>query len=296
MKRIPMLLLPYPRAKRLSKRFRKRAERMVKSRPALALSLSQSRMDLDAKEYMAVAIFGAVFNFLLFTPLILLVILMLTRTVSFDSILLSVLFGGGFGAISFVFVTRYPSVQVSKRARKSKTRILFVLRDLLIKLKSGISLYDAIVGIATAEYGVISEEFKITSKEISAGIPQVEALERMALRNPSEDLRRVIWQLANAIRAGADVTNTIIAIVDDLGQEQRVKIKNFGAELNPLAMVYMMMTIILPTMGTTFLMILSSFASLPINETIFYMILLMLLMFQVMFLGMVRTRREEIVV
>ncbi|MCK4714315.1 MAG: type II secretion system F family protein, partial [Candidatus Aenigmarchaeota archaeon] len=99
-----------------------------------------------------------------------------------------------------------------------------------------------------------------------------------------------------AIRAGADVTNTITAIVDDLGQEQRVKIKNFGAELNPLAMVYMMMTIIMPTMGITFLIVLSSFASLPIDETIFYVILLMLLMFQVMFIGMVRSRREEIIV
>jgi hypothetical protein len=52
----------------------------------------------------------------------------------------------------------------------------------------------------------------------------------------------------------------------------------------------------MPTMGITFLMVLSSFASLPLNETIFYLILLMLLMFQVMFMGMVRTRREEIVI
>jgi flagellar protein FlaJ len=296
MKKIPLLLLPYERAKQLSKRFRKRATKMLETFPSLALSLTQSRMGFEPREYMSVAIFGAVFNFLLFTPLVLFVLLMVLQTITFDIILLSVLVGGGIGLVSFLFVVKYPSVRVSRRERESEKKILFVLRDLLIKLKSGISLYDAIVGIAKSDYGIISEEFEITSKEMSAGIPQVEALERMALRNPSENLRRVIWQLGNAIRAGADVTNTITAIVDDLGQEQRVKIKNFGAELNPLAMVYMMMTIIMPTMGITFLIVLSSFASLPIDETIFYMILLMLLMFQVMFIGMVRSRREEIIV
>jgi pilus assembly protein TadC len=195
---------------------------------------------------------------------------------------------------TFVMQMRYPGVRANKRRRAMESNVLFVLRDLLIKMKSGISLFDAMSGIARAGHGEISTAFEITIQEMTAGISQIDALNRMALRTPSKNLRRVIWQLSNALRAGADISNTVAAIVQDMSEEQRVKIKNFGAELNPLAMVYMMVNIIMPTMGITFIIVLSSFMSMPVNETTFYMILLMLFMFQIMFVGMLKSKRQEI--
>jgi pilus assembly protein TadC len=296
LKRLPLLIMPFERAKQLSKRFRNRAKSMLRTYPALEISLKQARMDVDARDYMAVCIFGTVLNFLLFTPIFFFLFFFLFRELSLMTFVLALASGGGFAFFSFILLSRYPTVQAEKRRRSMEIDILFVLREMLIKMKSGISLFDAMAGIARAGHGEISDEFDMTTKEITAGIAQVEALNRMALRTPSKNLRRIIWQMGNALRAGADISETISAIVEDMSQEQRVTIKNFGSQMNPLAMMYMMMNIIMPTMGLTFMIVLNSFMSLPIDETIFVIIGLMLFMFQYMFIGMLKTKRRQIAV
>lgn len=295
-KRLPLLIMPFERAKQLSKRFRNRAKNMLKTYPALDISLKQARMDIDARDYMSVAIFGTIMNFLLFTPLFFFVFFILLRELSIMTFLFAFASGGGFAFFTFMLLTRYPTVQAEKRRRDMELDMLFVLREMLIKMKSGISLFDAMAGIARAGHGEISNEFDTATKEITAGVAQVEALNRMALRTPSKNLRRIIWQMANALRAGADISETITAIVEDMSQEQRVTIKNFGAQMNPLAMMYMMMNIIMPTMGITFMIVLNSFMSLPIDETIFLIIGLVLFMFQYMFMGILKTKRRSIAV
>lgn len=295
-KRLPLLIIPFDRARQLSKRFRNRAKGMLKTFPSLDISLKQAKMDVDARDYLSVALFGSILNFLLFTPVFFLVFLFFMREVSVITFVLALSIGLGFAFFTLMLLVRYPTVQAEKRKRDMERDMLFVLRELLIKLKSGISLFDAMIGIAKAKHGEISNEFETTTQEITAGIAQVEALNRMAMRTPSKNLRRIIWQMANALRAGADISETINAIVEDMSQEQRVTIKNFGSQMNPLAMIYMMMNIIMPTMGITFMIVLNSFMSLPINETIFVVIALFLFMFQFMFIGMLKTKRRQIAV
>ena len=80
--------------------------------------------------------------------------------------------------------------------------------------------------------------------------------------------------------------------MDNLSVEQMLAIKKYGAQLNPIAMLYMVFCVIMPTMGITFLLVLGSFIGLSIPmEYILLGILGFLVMFQFMLIGMIKSRR-----
>lgn len=177
--------------------------------------------------------------------------------------------------------------------RKLEENLLFAMRHLLIEVRSGISLFEAMVGVSSG-YGEVSSEFKKIVKEINAGKDQTEALNNAAKRNPSLYFRRGLWQLVNAIRGGADIGETLEAITDNFAKKESTEIKEYGQQLNPFTMIYMIVGVILPSLGITFLIILSSFLGINIPKLIFPAILIGLALFQFFFLGFIKTKRPSI--
>ncbi len=291
--KIPMLLLPYENAKSLSKRFLEKSKTLLKAYPEIKMAVIQSNFEIEPEEYLSVGILSSIFNsFLIF--LLSFFFLFVLKLKLINTILISFILSFIIFFMSFFVIANYPKISAIKRGRRMEENMLYAMRDLLIKLKSGVSLYDSFVTLSKRNYGVLSEEFKITTKKMSAGMPQVEAIEEMALRNPSPNFRKILWQISNAMRAGADISNTLESIIDNLSKEQKVKIKNFGGELNPIAMMYMVVTVVMPTMGITLLVVLSSFASLPISKETFYSILGIVSFFQLIFLTIIKSKREAI--
>lgn len=85
-------------------------------------------------------------------------------------------------------------------------------------------------------------------------------------------------------------------IVDFLAEEQRVEMRNYGAQLNTLAIMYLMVCIIAPTILLIFIMVISSFVDLPITETVFWLILGALVFVQYMFVGLIQNRRPVVAI
>jgi flagellar protein FlaJ len=183
---------------------------------------------------------------------------------------------------------------ISRKIRDLDRYLLFALRHMQVQIKSGIPLFDTLVSVSNGDYGLITEEFKKCVKKISTGMSETNALEELIFKNPSIYFRRVIWQITNAIRTGADLGGTLDAIVDNLGDEQKVAIRRYGSQLNPLSMMYMMLAVILPSLGITFLVLLSTFSGFTVSEIIFWFILTILIVFQFSFVGLVKSRRPTI--
>jgi pilus assembly protein TadC len=196
--------------------------------------------------------------------------------------------------LSFLYILLYPRLLAVRRIRSVERNLLYALRHMAVQVKAGVTLFDSLVYISKKDYGVISEEFAKCTKRISTGTPTTEALDEIALRNPSLPFRRSIWQLSNSMRAGVDIGNTLESMVKNLSDEHRVAIRTYGSQLSPLTMMYMMLAVIIPSLGITFLVILGSFSGILISETIFWMILLLLLFFQFSFVGIVKSRRPSI--
>lgn len=101
-------------------------------------------------------------------------------------------------------------------------------------------------------------------------------------------------QLSNANRAGANIRFVLNDVVDFLSNEQQIKIREYGSMLNPLSLFYMFSSIIAPSMGIIFLTIISTLVDLNISEWMFVLILLLLGVLQIMFIGLIKSRRPVV--
>ncbi|MCW1296624.1 MAG: type II secretion system F family protein [Candidatus Parvarchaeota archaeon] len=294
LKTLPTLLVPVNVVLPHIKRFRGLSSTLVKFVPQLDLQLKQAEIEIDVIDFLSLVIFTAIYNFFIFFGIVFLISFLIFKEINIMYLIASLLTALVMSIGNIFLLLSYPNLQALKRSRLLEKDLLFAMRDLYIKLKSGIILYDALVDISLGDYGEVSKEFGKAVREMNAGVEQIEALEKLAIGNPSIFFRRIIWQIANAMRSGADIADTLNAIIANLSSEQRVRLRNFSSELNPLAMVYMMFTIIMPCMGITFIIILSSFSQFPITEGIFYAILLFLIFAQVMFMNVIKSRRPVI--
>jgi flagellar protein FlaJ len=290
-KSIPFVPFPLKIALKVSKPFVGLGDKIVKLLPMLETNLAQIESDIRAREYVGIALFVFMFWFLLVFSLF----ITLGAFFSLSNFLvIGLIVALVISFLSFSYVLMYPKLLVSRKMRNLEKNLLYALRHLTIQVKSGVALFDALVSIAKHDYGVISKEFELCTKKISTGWPATIALEELALRNPSLHFRRAIWQLTNSMRAGTDLGDTLESIVNNLSNEQRIAIRKYGSQLNPLAMMYMMLAVIIPSLGITFLIILSSFVGLPITEVVFLGILAFLTMFQFSFIGIIKSRRPSI--
>jgi flagellar protein FlaJ len=192
------------------------------------------------------------------------------------------------------YLKKYPKLILRKRVANIERNLLYAIRHVYVQVKAGVSLFETFMSISTGSYGAISDEFRTVVNEVNAGKPIEKALEELTLKNPSVFFRRVIWQLSNGIKAGSDISVVMKSVIDNISAEQRIAIRKYGSKLNPLTLVYMMVAVIMPAMGITFMIVLSTFSGLSISETMFWMILAFLILFQFMFLGIIKSKRPNL--
>ena len=294
LRRVPFVLFPLNRALNYARNIGLLGlgNRVSKLFPFLSLYLYQSESHLDSDEYTTVAVFAGLFWFSVVFGFGILLSLIATLPSNFIAILFATSFATSL--ISFFYVIFYPKVFVTRRVRELEKHLLFALRHLMIQAKSGVPLFDSMASVAKSNYGAVSHEFDETIRKISTGVRDIDALEEMALKNPSLYFRRALWQISNAIRAGADIGNTLEIIITNLANEQRILVRKYGSQLNPLAFMYMMFGVIVPSLGIALLIALSSFTGLPIKKFFFWIILALLILFKFNFLGIVKSRRPSV--
>ncbi len=191
---------------------------------------------------------------------------------------------------AFVLHLIYPTILARQRAGGVDEGLITALRSLQIQVNSGVSLYDALSNVAKSHYGSISQEFETVVQEINAGVNEGTALERLALRTDSEFLRKTVWQLVTNIRAGSPMGSALQSIVNTLTEYQSRAIKNYAAELNMWILLYLLIAAALPTIGITFMVILSSIGGSDITPDTIFLTVGMAFLVQVMLIGLIGTR------
>jgi len=168
---------------------------------------------------------------------------------------------------------------------------------LTVQLTAGVTFFNALKNIARSNYGIISEEFQKAINSMESGTPAIEALERVSRDNPSIFFRRAIWQIITGMQVGADISQVLKEIVKSLIQEQLTEIQAYGGKLSPYSMFYMIVAIIFPALGITFVLVLSTFVQ-ALGENyrmVLFVILGMVCFLQVIFLGMIKSGRPPLV-
>jgi flagellar protein FlaJ len=287
---LPFNMFPIPMLRRLSRPLIPMAIKFKGIFPGLELQLEQAGMEFQIKEYLAMMLFLGGFYFLLFGALFTIILTKFTP----NYLLLGFTMSGIMALATFIQLSMYPTMQIRKKQRELEKNLLFALRTLLIEIKSGVSLFDALQMIAKSNYGELSKEFSKAVDEINTGSMYDEVFQKLATNNPSEYFRKALWQLVNGMKAGGDISSIIKETVKSAARDQRIAINRYSSQLRILSLAYMMIGVIAPALGLTFLIILGSFPAIKIGETIFWVMLIGITIMQFMYIGIIKSRRPTI--
>ncbi|MEK6972826.1 MAG: type II secretion system F family protein [archaeon] len=149
-------------------------------------------------------------------------------------------------AISMIVMLIIPKQAAQTRSQKISAELPFALRHMSTELRAGISFYRTIETIATADYGILSEEFARARTEIEEGTDTKEALRHLALRTQSKALRNAIMHMIRALKTGGNLSNIMEEIANDVSFEIQMKIRDFSQKMNFFGVIFIFLAIILP--------------------------------------------------
>jgi len=254
--------------------------KIAKKIPDLQMKLRQARMLDTDEEYVKKT---------WFTSMYLGVGILFILFAFFKSLIVVLIFPFIF-LMLFMYFMKYVDVRIERIKGQINQEIIFAGRFLIIELESGVPLYNAFKNIAK-NYQIIGPYFGEIIEKVDLGTTLEDSLNEAITLTPSANLRKVLWQLLNSMKTGSDVTNSLSIVVDQIVREQQIKVKEYGRKLNPIAMFYMMVAVIVPSLGTTMLVVMATFMGLQISMAVMIFLAVMLGFFQFMFLSIIKSIR-----
>ena len=213
------------------------------------------------------------------------------NTLSFVSFLV-----GAFLILFFIlanYFLRTPDVLIMKKSREVSKEIVFAGRFLIIELESGVPLYNAMMNVSD-NYPMIGKYFNDIIQKVNLGNSMDEAIVDTIQNSPSNDLNRILWQGLNSLKTGSDIKWSLGSVLDQIVREQQILMKDYGRKLNPLAMFYMMIAVIIPSLGTTMMTVLATFLNIKISLFVLIIIVCAFAFMQFMFIAIVKSSRPPI--
>ncbi|MBU0980008.1 MAG: type II secretion system F family protein [Nanoarchaeota archaeon] len=195
--------------------------------------------------------------------------------------------------IVFFYMLRFPDSVILKKQRGISKEIIFAGRFLVIGLESGMTIYDAFKNIS-ANYPVVGKYFQDVVDKVDLGTDIETAINEGVELTPSPDLRKVLWQVLNSLRTGSDVTLALNSVLDQIANEQNIMVKEYGRKLNPLAMFFMIIAIIIPSLGMTMFMIMATFIGLTVGLPLLLVFVLLIGFVQFMFVAIIKSSRPPV--
>lgn len=206
------------------------------------------------------------------------------------TVLLALMLGVLSFFMSFNMFLEYPRYKTNQAAKNVEKNILFAARDILISLRSGMPLFNAISSVSTG-YGDTSREFSRIVEHVELGMSLGDAIDKVISESRSQSFKKLMIQATTTIKAGADITAALQSVIDQLSQERIIELRRYGQRLNALAMFYMLFGVILPSMGIAVATILTTFLPLfTVNMTILELVIVGVVMIQIVFLQLIRQR------
>jgi len=284
--KIPFALLPPNFLRGLAAKLKNMGGFLSAFFPGLSEELLQAQIDLTTREYASIGLAVGLSNGIIATLFVLIMSLILKAELFGAAILIGLLVANA----SFFTLIAYPRILTSKRVRLQENQLIPATRQLLIELKSGVPLFNAMTSISTG-YGEVSLEFRKIVNKISGGVPELDALADATRANPSLQFRKVLWQISNALKVGSDVGDSLSSLLSELEKEKIDQIHKYGQELSPWTMVYMLAAVVVPSLGVTMLIVLSSFLTISLPAFLLPFLLIANAGFQLFFMNFISTRR-----
>jgi flagellar protein FlaJ len=197
--------------------------------------------------------------------------------------------------VIFFYLMLYPDASTMRRQKEMDYEIVFAGRHILIALKSGMPLFNTLVG-ASSGYGIVSKEFSKIVDQVTMGVPVTQAVRDAASNNPSKYFTRVLMQINNSLSSGSDLANSLEGVLEQISKEQMISLKEYSQKLTPIVMFYMVFGIIVPSLGVVLATVVLSAISggvKGLSSLLLVEVFLMITVVQFLFLGFVENSRPR---
>jgi len=176
-------------------------------------------------------LFGFLFAYLLYLPLT-------------TSLLI-----GFLGAVGgFMYMRYYPKMVWKRRVVEVERAMPYALRHMASLLTAGVGISEAILSVARADYGAISEEFELILRDMRTGSSFEDAITKFDEKMGSENVSRVVKQILRAMKFGGNLAEILYKLAEDFAFEYRMKLVEYVQKVNGISFIYMFLTIVMPTM------------------------------------------------
>ena len=263
-------------------------QRISKASPELKMKLKEAGMEDRPEDFIKKTFLSA---FYMTTGLVVTLFLILAKLNSFNVFFLlaiPIVF-----IIMFFYMIKLPDMKILKKEREVGKEIVFATRFIIIELESGVPLYNAMVNVSK-NFDIIGRYFNEITNKVDLGTSMEDALNEAVELIPSNDFRKVLWQIINSMRTGSNVAKALYSVVDQVTKDQINEVNRYGKKLSPLAMFYLIIAVILPSLGMTMVVILSSFIKFELSLTILIVFAGFLGFMQFMFISLVKFSRPAI--
>lgn len=200
---------------------------------------------------------------------------------------------GFFLVLFYKFLSLNLEAKIKHVEREINREALYAGRFLLVKLQSGTPFFNALIE-GTQAYGTARKAFKEIVDDINFGTPIEDALVRAMKMTPSKRFKKILFVTNNSLRLGIDITVPLTSTLKDLVTEQVMEIEAYSKKLNSLAMFYMIIAIVVPSLGLTVLVIIISFMSITLGFSGYAMLIGFIALTQLLFLSIFKNIRPAV--
>lgn len=264
------------------------AIKLTHSFPRLKADLAQANMKIDPEEFISKTIINA----LLFGLGLIILCLIILKVIGISLFLLILLIPCCLIG-SFFYLLQLPKTKSLGIERDIEREIVYAGRFLLIELTAGVPLYDALNNVSKS-YKKVGKYFSQITRKIESGTTIENAIDEIISETPSEGFRKILWQINNSLRTGSDLNTSLQSIIDQISKEQIIQVQEYSRKLNPLVMFYLMLAIIVPSLGITMLALLSTFIQLNINLGVLIGLAILIAIIQFGFLSSIKLSRPGV--
>ena len=164
--KFPFCPLKVGKMVRIARRFRGIGSKFCALSPGLGEQIKQTGLEIEKEDY------GAVMALMFFAYFIFATFITFAFAQKFapeNAVTLAFIIGFLFAALILVQLLFYPSVLLKKKIRNLERNLVFALRTILVEIKAGVTLFDAINIVAEGDNGQVSREFRKSVERIQTG-------------------------------------------------------------------------------------------------------------------------------
>lgn len=246
---------------------------IVKRHPELRFKLKKALSKQTAFQYVTQTIFMTIMSTVTLLILALITLksnLLLLMIVACAIILLS--------PMIYLFFFSYVDVLVRRKGREIDRDLLFVSEYFLVSLESGLPLGNSIKNLSKLNRPG-GEFFKKVYDEFRTGKDLEGALYDAISYSPSESMKILLKRLKDSLNIGVDLKEILVNFINESSDKKVLEIKEYSKKLNPIVMMYLIIGIILPSLGVTFFILAASVLSITPSFLKLILVLIFLVMF-----------------